>query len=185
MTRTTGYVEIKSVDISGMKPVWSFEGRWYKNGGDFLVGDDKFKDPEHAVKIDASSAVASDFATGTIVAEDGAGETEIIFDNAGYQSYINIDRDTIKDPIVYVTFLAGTEIDDQGEDSVGMMQIGAAKEAGVFKEDAKVAADEVRKGGIRLKDIGSLYLLDSDPWLCLTFTQKPIVTGIYIYDGSK
>ena len=184
MTRVTGKIDTSLVlrDVSGKTPVWSWEGIWYKNGGDSAIGSDRYSaNPD--IASDDSQYVAASKTTTTI---DGD-TTSIEFSGGGYQSFIHLDYSKYTDPIVVVKFADETLNPDNykspGEDNVGRIQLGVASNPN-FSESLGLAFKEFDGKGIDL-DAGDIMPGKISPYLSLTFSGRPTVTGIYIYEGAS
>lgn len=181
MTRLTGKKNAPPLEISEIakeeKPAWSWTGKWYKNGGDSIVGDDRYTegggtkvestDPDHASKFVPSSQV-----TPTI---DGD-STEISFNEWGYQTFLKIDLSKYKKPAIAFEFLDGTA----NEENVGSLQIGATEEAGKYVNDFAVDYWDLNGKAVTISD--NIGLSDEKPWLSITFSGKPTVTAIHVYE---
>ncbi len=183
MTKVTGLPPAgAAIDVSDKTPVWSWTGKWYKNGGDSLIGDGKFKEDAvegvDYVKVPDTAEDPTDmFVPESEVTSTIDGDTtEIVFNPWGYQTFIKLDREKYKNPVIAFEFLDGTDI----EDNVGSLQLGATNEAGIFAEDVLIKYANFHDGGIALND--KITLSDDKPWISVCFSDKPIVTAIHIYD---
>lgn len=182
-TVTTGKPDLKNiiVDVSDKKPVWSWEGIWYKNGGNSSIGEDRYgSNPQTGVKLEDFVPVSK--VTSTIEGN----KTDISFDETGFQSFIHFDLDKYKDPIILVKFAPET-LDKNNwkpdENNIGKIQLGAEAEA-KFREDIGIGFDDFNGYGIRLQATNSM-VASHVPYLSLTFSNAPTVTGIYIYEGAE
>lgn len=186
MTKTTG----KSTDLSFIKEVgdkksvWNWTGVWYKNGGDYAYGENRYndkadktngEDPDVAKKMIPSSTVSPTIAGDT---------TTITFDGAGFQSFLNIDVSKYKKPAIAVQFAPETldkanwKADD--EDNVGHIQLGVSDTA-TFKDDVDIDYAAFADKLIVLDEAG-LNLTKDRHYLSLTFSGRPTITGIQIYE---
>ncbi len=160
-------------DVTGMTPVWSWTGKWYKNSGANTVGDDKFLENGGTV-VDATMGDTLPLFVPESKVE-GGDASSIEFNNWGYQAFIKLDVAKYKNPAILFTFLDGTAV----EDNVGAAQLGNAASA-EYSDELDFAFDKFNGKAIVLS--GDLAPSESEPYLSVSFGNQPIVTGIYIYD---
>lgn len=175
INRVTGKVEISDVvDLDGLTPAWSWTGKWYKNGGDNIVGDDKFEENGGTVVIteNLSAFVPESNVTSTI-ADD---ITSISFNNWGYQAFLKVDVSKYKLPAISFDFLEGTDT----EDNVMAFVYGAASKDQTFANDVTVDYAEYHGKAVVLTE--ACGFSKDKPYICISFGGKPIVTGIHLYD---
>ena len=187
MSKHTGAVTGDSpyvTDVSGKEPVWRWTGKWYKNGGDFIVGDDRHT-PNGGTDVSAEKDTLQYFVPeSNINATIDGDKTSIVFDSAGYQAFLKVDMSKYKKPAVKFTFSESSlEIFEDDENFVGRLQLGATKEAYSFKETVGLAYDSFSDRGILLQD--ELALDDTNPYLSIAFSNKPTITRIDIYEMGK
>ena len=110
--------------------------------------------------------------------------TTITFDGAGFQSFLNIDVSKYKKPAISVQFAPETldkanwKADD--EDNVGHIQLGVSDTA-TFKDDVDIDYAAFADKLIVLDEAG-LNLTKDRHYLSLTFSGRPTITGIQIYE---
>lgn len=184
MTKNTGATgELDNVvGVEDKTPVWSWTGKWYKNGGDYIVGDDRFAEGGgtkvvYDGKTDLTPYFIPESNTEATIEGDA---TTISFDQTGYQAFIKLDVSKYKKPAIRFTFSEDSldEYED-GENYVGSAQLGVNSEAS-FKEDVAIAYSYFSDRAIILEN--ELQLSEDKPYLTIAFTNKPTVTGMYIYD---
>lgn len=184
METVTGLTETSSIDISNLTPVWSWTGKWYKNGGDNIVGDDKFEE----VPVDATTVVDKGDGTdltqyfvpeSTVTPTIEGDATSISFNSWGYFAFIKLDMSKYTNPVISFDFLEGTEGDEGA--NVGDLMLGVAAEEGSETADIVVDYDTFHDGGVALKE-KLTTLTEERCYVTVTFASKPIVTGIHIYD---
>lgn len=184
MTKNTGLTAERDdiVSVEGKTPVWSWTGKWYKNGGDNLVGDDRFQEGGGTkVTDDGQTDLTKFFVPESKTEATIAGDaTAITFDQTGYQAFIKLDLSKYKKPAIRFTFTEDSLNEfENGQNYVGNVQLGANSSA-TFKEDIAIGYDYFADKAIIL---GSNLQLSADkPYLTIAFTNKPNVTGMYIYD---
>lgn len=163
-------------DVSGMTPVWSWTGKWYKNGGDNSVGDNRYEEGvEHSTGSKESDFIPLSETKTTI---DG-NTTELVFNSWGYQSFLKLDLSKYKTPCIAVSFLDGTNT----EDNVGSLQLATTAKADTSNLQNEYGinySEWIGKGVVLNSEL--LDALAKNPYLMVTFSGKPTVTGIYIYD---
>ena len=179
MTKLTGKKNASAIEVSEVKnkkPVWSWTGKWYKNGGDSIVGDDRYKEGGGTKVLSTDKDIAAKFVPSSQVTSTIEGDaTEIFFNEWGYQSFLKIDLSKYKKPAIAFEFLEGTA----NEENVGTLQMGATekdKHAGDFSVDYW----DLNGKAVTISDI--IGLSEEKPWLCLTFSGKPTVTAIHVYE---
>ncbi len=180
MTRLTGKKNapaIETVEVGKTKqPVWSWTGKWYKNGGDSVVGDDRYAEGGGTKVPSTDPDPRSKFVPSSTTKATIEGDaTEIFFNEWGYQAFLNLDLSKYKKPAILFEFLDGTA----NEENVGVLQMGATekdKHAGDFSVDYW----DLNGKAVVLSD--NIGLSAEKPWLCLTFGGKPTVTAIHVYE---
>lgn len=174
MTKETGFREsaVEAVDVTGKTPVWSWTGRWYKNDGNNMVGDDKFEDGGGTKAVKGGEEFVPVSNTEASIEGD---TTAIEFNEWGYQAFIKFDVSKYKEPAIAFTFLDGTDI----LDNVGGFSGDVSSEA---KYSGEVVMDYEKFHGKAITLSAGLELSEENPWLAITFANAPIVTGIYIYE---
>lgn len=184
MTKNTGLTTERDdiVSVEGKTPVWSWTGKWYKNGGDYMVGDDRFQEGGGTQVVDDGKTDLTPFfvpESKTEATIDGDA-TEISFDRTGFQAFIKLDISKYKKPAIRFTFTEDTlnEYED-GDNYAGSVQLGANSSA-TFKEDAVIGYDFYADKAIILDK--NVQLSEGKPYLTIAFKNKPNVTGMYIYD---
>lgn len=171
--------------VEGKTPVWSWDGIWYKNGGDYKVGPNRYSDDcEDIVNINTGTPeeIAKKFVPESKTTATIAGDqTSISFDATGFQAFLKVDVSKYKNPAIAFKFADGTPTpeEDAEADIVGRVQLGVNNTAS-FKEDVGVQYEKYNGRAIPLKD--RLQLSADKPYLSIAFANKPTVTGIYIYD---
>ena len=124
---------------------------------------------------DAQTAVKKMFNDRELAAE---------LDGAGFQSFLNIDVSKYKKPAIAVQFAPETldkanwKADD--EDNVGHIQLGVSDTA-TFKDDVDIDYAAFADKLIVLDEAG-LNLTKDRHYLSLTFSGRPTITGIQIYE---
>lgn len=161
------------VDVSDKTPVWSWNGVWYKNGGDSMIGADRYEDGG-GTKAVAGQFVEPGAKTTATIAGDA---TEITFNDWGYQAFIKLDVSKYKNPAIRFEFAEESLADP--EEWIGSAQLGINSEAN-FVETLAPEYEEYADKAVKLA--GDLELTDAKPYLAISFANKPNVTGIYIYD---
>lgn len=168
--------ELSFEDVSGMTPVWSWTGKWYKNSGDNTVGDNRYdEDVEHTTGSKEADFIPLSETTPTL---DGD-TTELVFNSWGYQSFLKLDLSKYSKPCIAVTFLEGTD----SEENVGALQLATCTGANNSDLQNEYSVDYAKwsgKGVVLNSEL--LSALAKRPYLMITFSDKPTVTGIYIYD---
>ena len=182
MSRVSGKVEISDIaEIDGMTPVWSWTGKWYKNGGDNTVGDNKFEENGGTVVVKKDGMTDDDLLAQFVpqsevkatIADDA---TALTFNTWGYQAFLKIDTSKYKVPVIAFDFLEGTD----NEDNVMDFKYGANADSSGSDTSISVDYAKFHGKGIVLSE-ASGYSVEK-PYICITFGGKPIVTGIHIYD---
>lgn len=168
-------------DVTGKTPVWSWTGKWYKNGGDDVVGDDRYAEDGGTKVIiqegDTEAQIRAKFVPESKVTPTIAGDaTEIRFDMTGYQAFLKLDLSKYKRPAIKFTFADGIP---EPEENIGYAQLGTNSEPS-FRETSSVDYEKFNGKAIELSD--SLKPTSAKPWLSISFHSKPTVTGIEIYD---
>ena len=179
----TGKVDVTKVvtDIPSGSPVWSWDGIWYKNGGDGAIGPNRYSSNP------ATGAVESDFVpvSNTTATVDGD-TTEVQFDATGYQMFIKLDYTKYKNPYLVVKFddatLDPANFKSEKEDNVGHIQLGTAGTAS-FNDVLDINLADFNGKAIKLND-GGIIANAATPWISLTFSGRPTVTGVYFYDAQ-
>lgn len=163
-------------DVSGMTPVWSWIGKWYKNSGDNTVGDDRYvEDIEHTKGSTEIDFIPAYSVTSTI---DGD-TTKLEFNSWGYQSFLTLDLSKYTKPCIAIEFAEGTD----NEDNVGGLQLATCAKANASTTDNAYTLSYSEwngKGVVLNNDL--LTALEKQPCLMITFSNKPTVTGIHIYE---
>lgn len=162
-------------DVTGMTPAWSWTGKWYKNSGDNTIGDDRYvEDIEHATGSKEADFIPLSETKATI---DGD-TTKIEFNNWGYQSFLTLDLSKYTQPCIAFEFAEGTV----NEDNVGALQLATCESAGGTTDNSYTInySDWIGKGVVLNSDL--LTALETQPCLQVTFSNKPTVTAIHIYE---
>lgn len=156
--------EISVVDIPQDKePVWKWEGRWRKNDASNIG-----LDGEKVTSTDVSKFVQTDFCTD---------DTKNTFNDWGYQTFMHLDWSQYKQPCLVFTF------EDDAADTVGKLELATVKKVNGTSTDNQKYLHEIWNGkGIVLANATLETLQQDRPYLYVTFGNKPIVTGIYVYD---
>lgn len=181
ISRVSGKVEISDVvDIDGMEPAWSWTGKWYKNGGDNIVGDDKFEE-NGGTRVDKTDGMTDEDLLAKFIPESNVNATiaddatAINFNTWGYQAFLKIDVSKYKLPAISFDFLEGTD----NEDNVMGFVYGATSD-GSFANDVTVSYEKYHGKAVVITDACG-YSAEK-PYICISFGGKPIVTGIHIYE---
>lgn len=179
----TGKIDVSKVvtDIPSTSPVWSWEGIWYKNGGDSAVGSDRYSaNPSTGSKAEDFVPVSK-----CIPTVDGD-TTEVQFDATGYQMFIKLDYTKYTNPYLVVKFADETldpaNFNDKGEDNVGHIQLGTAGTPS-FNDILDIDLKDFNGKAIKINDAGVIANA-ATPWISLTFSGRPTVTGVYVYDAK-
>ena len=140
MTRLTGKQNAPDIEVvkltSAMKPVWKWTGKWYKNGGDNVVGDDRYEDGGGTVVATTDADHASKFVPESKTEATIAGDTTAVeFNDWGYHAFVKLDLSKYKKPAISFNYLEGTA----NEGNVGMMKFAAA--TGIKDEKEDFSAD--------------------------------------------
>ncbi len=164
---TTGPVEynlelIPSEDLKEDDLIFSWTGKWYKNGGDNLVGDDR------------SEKVESEDVSKFIITESCSDEEAFLPNSWGYRVHLKLDWNKYENPYVFCTFADGQDFF-----AVGDMELGTVNKLNGTPTDTVVVpyADHT----VNAVNLPVANLLQNG-YLVLTFKNKPTVTGIYVYD---
>ena len=149
------------------KMVWKWEGLWAKNDGSNIA-------------LDGSTVTAGDmskFIQTTECTDADAAQ----FNDWGYQLYLKLDWASIKKPAIYVTF------QDDSNDAVGTLNLSTTKKKNKSGTDAQSFAHDKWIGKTCVLPGNMITRLQTTEFnfLEVTFGNKPIVTGIYIYDMEK
>jgi len=168
--------EITFEDVSSLTPAWSWTGKWYKNNGQNIVGDNRYdEEAEHT-----NGSKESDFIplSETKAAIDGD-TTALSFNSWGYQAFLKLDLSKYKRPCIAFDFLEGTNT----EEIVGSLQLATSAEAGTSNLQNEYTLPYSKWNGKGITLNGELLDgLAKNPYLMITFSDKPTVTGIHIYD---
>lgn len=177
----TGKIDVSTIvtDLPSGAPTWSWEGIWYKNGGDSAIGSDRYSaNPTTGSKAD--DFVPSSKVTPTI---DGDA-TAVQFDATGYQMFINFDYTKYKNPYLVVKFADETldpaNYKKPNEDNVGHIQLGLAGTPS-FNDVLDINLADFNGKAIKLYS-GGIIPNAATPWISLTFSGRPTITGVYFYD---
>ena len=168
--------EITFEDVSSLTPAWSWTGKWYKNNGQNIVGDNRYdEEAEHTNGSKESDFIPLSETKTTI---DGD-TTALSFNSWGYQSFLKLDLSKYTRPCIAFTFLEGTDT----EEIVGSLQLATSAEAGTsnLQNEYSLPYSQWSGKGVTLNS----ELLDGlakNPYLMITFSDKPTITGIYVYD---
>ncbi len=178
MTKETGYHEasVEAVDVSGKTPVWSWTGKWYKNDGSNKIGDDKFEEGGGSTAVDNGNPMEQFVPESNTTATIDGDQTEITFNDWGYQVFLKLDLSKYTEPAIAFTFLDGTD----NSDNVGGLSAGASESASYPADAISMPYDTFHGKAVTLA--GDLELTSEKPWIALTFANAPIVTGIDIYE---
>lgn len=168
-------------DVTGKTPVWSWTGKWYKNGGNSVVGDDRYEEGGGTQVVigenDTEEQIRSQFVPESHVNATIEGDkTDISFDMTGYQAFLKLDLSKYKKPAIKFIFADG--IPDP-EENIGYAQLGPNSEA-KFSESSDV--DYAKFNGKAIELVDELALTEAKPYLSIAFSSKPTVTGIEIYE---
>ena len=156
-------------DVTNKEPIFSWEGKWYKNGGNGMVGDDK-----------STVGKEGDF----VITTSCSSPDSIAFNSWGYQSFINLNWSELKNPHIRFEF-AGDPGDAESNTSAGALTLAAADQPdgnpylSVTIDYADYACTDSVKKAVA---VPSLVGANFYQWLYITFADQPIVTGIYVYD---
>lgn len=171
-TRTGKPAPAETVDPSTLESVWDWTGKWYKNDGTNKVGDDR---SETVTSGDVTKFVPVSNAE----ARAEGDTTEIVFNNWGYQAFIKLDLSQYEKPAIAFDYVA----DDM--ESVGDLTLYSTDQAdgSAYTEDVVTYDNHIGKAVI-LSDalLDDLYF---NPYLGISFGNRPIITGIHIYDAAK
>lgn len=179
-TTTDGSIAdyLETTNVNNLKAGFEWTGKWYKNGGGNLVGDDIYTTEEGGTKVTKGSVEAFVPESSSKSSIDGD-TTELGFNDWGYQAFLKIDLSKYKKPVVAFNFL---DISDT-EDFVETVTIGTSdKVGGSGKNTYDLKYSEFHGKGIVLNDT-LLKALETEPYLYITFAGKPAVTGITVYEG--
>ncbi len=171
--------KLEAVDTSSLKAGWTWTGKWYKNDGKSLVGDNRYDSEgagEKVIGANLSKYVPENTATSSI---DGDA-TEIGFNDYGYQAFLKIDLSKYEKPVIKFNFLDKSDTEDY---------VGAVTLAATDKVDGRPGTSidmkyaEYSGKGIKLTD-SLISELKTNPYLYITFANGPTITGITVYDGK-
>lgn len=178
----TGKVDVAKVvtEIPSGDPILSWEGIWYKNGGDSAVGSNRYS------ATPTIGQTKDDFVPASKLIPTVAGDTtEVQFDATGYQMFIKLDYKKYKNPCMVVKFADETldpaNFKNEKEDNVGHIQLGTAGTPS-FNDILDINLDDFNGKAIKLND-GGVIVNDATPWISLAFSGRPTITGIYFYDA--
>lgn len=186
MTKNTGKSDSSGtvIEIGENKPVWEWNGTWYKNGGDYAYGPNRYAanaDKTSAEDPDVATKMVPESNTTTTIEGD---TTEITFDATGYQSFVKFDVSKYKNPAISVTFddatLDPSNVKDEDVDNIGHIQLGVNSSA-KFVDDVDIDYADFAGKIIKLKDAG-LNLSEDNPYLTIAFSGRPTIKSIKIYD---
>lgn len=168
--------EIVFEDVSSLTPAWSWTGKWYKNNGQNIVGDNRYdEDAEHVTGSKESDFIPLSEKNATL---DGD-TTELTFNSWGYQAFLKLDLSKYKRPCIAFSFMDGTDT----EENVGSLQLATSAGADTSNLQNEYTLEYSKwngKGVILNSEL--LEGLAKNPYLVVTFSDKPTVTGIYIYE---
>jgi hypothetical protein len=169
--RTGTPAVLDTVDVSTLTSSWDWTGKWYKNSGDNMVGDDR---SEKVTEDDETKFVPASEAT----AKDADDTTEITFNLWGYYAFIKLDMSKYKKPAISFDFLVNDS------DTVGKLKLGSATEftGSTWIDDESAYTNFTTKAVVLSDDM--VEDLQTHPYLMVTFGNKPIVTGIHIYETA-
>lgn len=181
MTRLTGKKNAPPLEVGevpkGKEPVWSWTGKWYKNGGDNIVGDNRYDEGGGTKVLPTDEDTRSKFVPSSETKATIEGDaTEIFFNDWGYQAFLKLDLSKYKKPAIGFEFLEGTA----NEESVGVLQLGATEKADKPAEDFSVDYWDINGKIVTISD--NIGLSDGNPWLCISFGGKPTLTAIHVYE---
>lgn len=184
MTRLTGKKNAPAIETSEIAktktPAWSWTGKWYKNGGDSIVGDDRYTEDGGTQVSSTETDPRSKFVPSSQTAATIDGDTtEIFFNEWGYQTFLKIDLSKYKSPAIAFEFLDGTA----NEENVGVLQMGATTAADNYAVDFSIDYWDLNGKAVILSD--EVGLSAEKPWLSLTFSGKPTVTAIHVYEMGE
>lgn len=165
--------EPEIVEIGDRSPAWSWTGKWYKNGGNNMVGDDRFEEGGGTKVLEGGvdKFVPENVATPTISGD----ETTLEFNEWGFQAFLKLDLSKYKKPAIAFSFLEGTD----NEELVGIFK-GGASETAEYHDDVTLEYEKFHGKAVVLDE--SFALSAEKPYLSITFGAEPIVTGIAIYE---
>ncbi|MBR1741437.1 MAG: cellulase family glycosylhydrolase [Lachnospiraceae bacterium] len=148
-------------------PVWSWTGRWRKNGGDNITLDGGVAKSEDITQF-VNMASCTD-------------ESKIIFNAWGYRTHLLFDWNTFKKPCIRVTF------DEVTEGAIGGIEIYTTKkiDGGEKNKEVYEFADYQGKDVILSNKLFNALKEGTYPYLAISFKNKPTITGIYVYDLDK
>lgn len=181
INKVTGKVEISdTVELTGLVSSWDWTGKWYKNGGDNLIGDDKFTEGGGTVVVKTDSTTSADLLAQFVPQNNAVSKitgdtTSITFNEWGYQAFLKVDVSKYEQPAISFDFLEGTS----NEDNVGNLVIGATSD-GSYSNDVNMTYDAFNGKAVVLSE--QIGLSADKPYLSISFGNKPIVTGIHLYD---
>lgn len=149
--------------------VWLWVGTWKKNDGNNidLNGNDVIDDPN----------VSADNFVRTSGCTDG---NKIVFNEWGYQAFLTMDWAGMKKPCLYFTF------EEDAPAVVGKLSLGGvAKPNDENLRGVEIYNPSVWSGrGVVLSE-AMKDVLEEEGCLQVTFSNAPMVTGIYLYDLGK
>lgn len=168
--------EITFEDVSSLTPAWSWTGKWYKNNGQNIVGDNRYEDgADHTKGTKESDFIPLSESKATI---DGD-TTALSFNSWGYQAFLKLDLSKYTRPCIAFAFMEGTNT----EEIVGSLQFATSAEAGTSNLQNEYTIEYSKWNGKGVALNGELLEgLAKNPYLMITFSDKPTVTGIYVYD---
>ena len=172
-------VYLDTTDVSNLTAGFSWTGKWYKNDGSNCVGDERYTVEGGGTEIKQGSVEKFVFDSKSNSSIDGD-TTEIGFNDWGYQAFLKIDLSKYEKPVIAFTY---SELSDT-EEYVGSLTLGTSdKVGGSGKNTLDLKYEEHHGKGIILNDT-LLSELEKDPYLYITFSDKPTVTGITVYEGK-
>ena len=100
--------------------------------------------------------------------------------------FIKLDYTKYTNPYLVVKFADETldpaNFNDKGEDNVGHIQLGTAGTPS-FNEILDIDLMDFNGKAIKINDAGVIANA-ATPWISLTFSGRPTVTGVYVYDAK-
>ena len=160
-------------DVTGKTPVWSWSGIWYKNGNDNLVGPDRFKEDASTIGSSLADFVPESHTEATIEGD----QTAIEFNGGGYQAFLKLDLSKYKRPAIKFTFSEDTLEDT--EKYIGDLQLGTTSTLS-YAGDLILPYDKFAGKAVAIED--EILPSAGKPILSISFSMKPTVTGIEIYE---
>ena len=184
MTKLTGIKNgspVETVRISEDKqPVWSWSGKWYKNDGTSVVGDDRYTEGGGTKVTGTEGDLRSLFVPQSEIKTTLEGDaTELFFNEWGYQAFLKLDLSKYQKPAIAFKFMEGTANDG----IVGAFSFGASSKADKFVSDFLVDYWDFNDKAVVIDD--TVGLSADKPWFSFSFANNPTITEIRVYDMGK